>query len=52
MSLSVQWLFSMQNSDGGFAAFNKDLTGSNLLFKYLFDIAGISNSAEIFGRII
>lgn len=27
MNLATQWLFSMQNSDGGFAAFDKDKTG-------------------------
>jgi squalene-hopene/tetraprenyl-beta-curcumene cyclase len=37
----------MQNSDGGFAAFDKDRQ-SNIFYNLMFKIAGITDSAEIF----
>jgi squalene-hopene/tetraprenyl-beta-curcumene cyclase len=38
----------MQNPDGGFPAFDKNKMENNHLMKMAMDIAGISNSAEIF----
>lgn len=47
---SVDWLESMQNSDGGFPAFDKDKTSSWFLWvvQKVFDVLGISDSTEIF----
>ena len=38
----------MQNSNGGFAAFDKDREANNWFIKKAFDIAGIAGSAEIY----
>jgi len=38
----------MQNPDGGFPAFDKNKMENNYVMKMAMDIAGISNSAEIF----
>ncbi|KAL4496596.1 hypothetical protein ABPG72_015957 [Tetrahymena utriculariae] len=45
---TIEWLFSMQNDDGGYPAFDKGKNEDNLLFKFAFNMAGIANSAEIF----
>lgn len=42
------WIASMQNSDGGFPAFDKDKMENHIFFKMAMDLVGISNSAEIF----
>jgi hypothetical protein len=38
----------MQNPDGGYPAFDKNKMENQWVFKLAYDIAGISNSAEIF----
>jgi hypothetical protein len=38
----------MQNSDGGFPAFDKDLNEDNYLFILGFKLSKLDNSAEIF----
>lgn len=43
-----KWLFSMQNPDGGFPAFDTNKMEDHKLFKFAMDFIGISNSAEIF----
>jgi len=45
---SSAWVRSMQNPDGGFPAFDKNKMENNYVMKMAMDIAGISNSAEIF----
>jgi squalene-hopene/tetraprenyl-beta-curcumene cyclase len=45
---SKAWLHTMQNPDGGFPAFDTNKMENQLFFKYAMNLAGISNSAEIF----
>lgn len=45
---STEWLISMQNPDGGYPAFDTNKMENNYIFKVAMDMAGISNSAEIF----
>jgi squalene cyclase len=45
---SNKWLATMQNPDGGFPAFDINKMENQLVFKYAMNLAGISNSAEIF----
>ncbi|CAD8192801.1 unnamed protein product [Paramecium octaurelia] len=48
MDKGAEFVYSVQNIDGGFPAFDKDKMGKNPLYKYAFKIAGIADSAEIF----
>ncbi len=45
---SKSWLKSMQNPDGGFPAFDTNKMENHAVYKFAMDLAGISNSAEIF----
>lgn len=50
IDLVIQWLLSMQNRDGGWAAFDKDKNpNDSKLFWFLFSLTKIDKSAEIFG---
>lgn len=48
MDKAASFVYSVQNKDGGFPAFDKNKMGKNPLYKYAFKIAGIADSAEIF----
>ncbi|TNV72601.1 hypothetical protein FGO68_gene17188 [Halteria grandinella] len=48
ISKSSEWLKTMQNPDGGFPAFDTNKMENNYIMKIAMDLAGISNSAEIF----
>lgn len=45
---ATDWLITMQNPDGGYPAFDTNKMENNYIFKIAMDMAGISNSAEIF----
>ena len=44
-------MFSMQNSDGGWAAFDKDHDGKSWIYSEIFKLIGIDKSAEVFGNL-
>ena len=45
---SLKFVIDMQNSDGGFPAFDKGLNEDNYLFILGFKLSKLDNSAEIF----